>query len=157
MAGTEYRDDRPAFAGTGGRIPAAFQDLPTPCYILDERALRRNGEILGKLAQETGCQFGGQVYGGCHAGYLGGNGLARDFFQRGHIGQKAPPGIAVVQTLLLRHIAQNTAEGNARCGLAAPKHFAGIGCKRTRDNVNQCGFARTVGTQQSVKARRQGE
>ena len=57
MAGTEYRDDRPAFAGTGGRIPAAFQDLPTPCYILDERALRRNGEILGKLAQETGCRI----------------------------------------------------------------------------------------------------
>lgn len=57
MAGTEYRDDRAAFAGTGGRIPAAFQDLPTPCYILDERALRRNGEILGKLAQETGCRI----------------------------------------------------------------------------------------------------
>ena len=57
MAGTEYRDDRPAFAGTGGRIPAAFQDLPTPCYILDERALRRNGEILGKLAQETDCRI----------------------------------------------------------------------------------------------------
>ena len=57
MAGTEYRDDRPAFAGTGGRIPAAFQDLPTPCYILDEKALRRNGEILGKLAQETGCRI----------------------------------------------------------------------------------------------------
>ena len=57
MAGTEYRDDRAAFAGTGGRIPAAFQDLPTPCYILDERALRRNGEILGKLAQETECRI----------------------------------------------------------------------------------------------------
>ena len=57
MAGTECRDDRAVFAGTGGRIPAAFQDLPTPCYILDERALRRNGEILGKLAQETGCRI----------------------------------------------------------------------------------------------------
>ena len=57
MAGTAYRDDRAAFAGTGGRIPAAFQDLPTPCYILDERALRRNGEIIGKLSQETGCRI----------------------------------------------------------------------------------------------------
>lgn len=49
MAGTAYRDDRAAFAGTGGRIPAVFQDLPTPCYILDEKALRRNDDLYPVL------------------------------------------------------------------------------------------------------------
>ena len=69
MAGTECRDDRAVFAGTGGRIPAAFQDLPTPCYILDERALRRNGEILGKLAwslSTTLCLVNCDTHGVCN-------------------------------------------------------------------------------------------
>jgi carboxynorspermidine decarboxylase len=48
---------RPPFQGLGGRAPQAlFGALPTPCYILDEAALRRNGEVLGQLAQRTGCR-----------------------------------------------------------------------------------------------------
>ena len=32
------------------------RDLPTPCYLIDEAALRRNGEILKGLQQRTGCR-----------------------------------------------------------------------------------------------------
>lgn len=51
-------DTRPPFAGLGGLDPAAaFGALPTPCYILDEAALRRNGEILSGVARRTGAKI----------------------------------------------------------------------------------------------------
>jgi carboxynorspermidine decarboxylase len=51
-------DFRPPFAGLGGKLPREiFGALPTPCYILDESALRRNGEILAKVAERTGCRI----------------------------------------------------------------------------------------------------
>lgn len=34
-----------------------FGKLPTPCYILDEAMLRRNGEILAGVAKRTGCRI----------------------------------------------------------------------------------------------------
>ena len=40
------RDMRPPFAALGGTIPPELEKLPTPCYLLDEARLRRNGEIL---------------------------------------------------------------------------------------------------------------
>ena len=50
-------DARPPFAGLAGRDPRAlFSALPTPCYVLDEAALRKNGEILRDLAKRTGCR-----------------------------------------------------------------------------------------------------
>ena len=50
-------DARPPFAGLAGRDPRAlFSALPTPCYVLDEAALRKNGEILRDLAAQTGCR-----------------------------------------------------------------------------------------------------
>ena len=50
-------DARPPFAGLAGRRPeAVFAGLPTPCYVLDEAALRRNGEILRDIAARTGCR-----------------------------------------------------------------------------------------------------
>ena len=49
-------DTRPPFAAIGGRVPGEFASLPTPCYLLDEGALARNGKILGDLAQRTGCK-----------------------------------------------------------------------------------------------------
>lgn len=52
------KDARPPFAGLGGRAPEElFGSLPTPCYILDEAALRRNGEILAGVAARTGCKI----------------------------------------------------------------------------------------------------
>ena len=51
-------DERPQFAGLMGQAPEKlFGGLPTPCYILDEAMLRRNGEILAGVAQRTGCRI----------------------------------------------------------------------------------------------------
>ena len=50
------RDMRPPFAALGGTIPPELEKLPAPCYLLDEDALTRNAEILGGLAQRTGCK-----------------------------------------------------------------------------------------------------
>ena len=49
-------DARPPFAALGGVVPADFEALSTPCYLLDEGALARNAEILGDLARRTGCK-----------------------------------------------------------------------------------------------------
>ena len=49
-------DTRAPFAALGGVLPPALAALPTPCYLLDEGALARNAEVLGALAQRTGCK-----------------------------------------------------------------------------------------------------
>ena len=51
------QDTRPPFAALDGVLPAALHTLPTPCYLLDEGALRRNAELLGALARRTGCKI----------------------------------------------------------------------------------------------------
>ena len=52
------KDARPPFAGLNGRSPEElFAGLSTPCYILDEAALRRNGEILAGVSRRTGCRI----------------------------------------------------------------------------------------------------
>lgn len=49
-------DLRPPFAHL--RNPEAlFRNLPTPCYVLDEAQLRRNGEILAGVAKRTGAKI----------------------------------------------------------------------------------------------------
>ena len=51
-------DPRPPFAALAGRDPAAvFAALPTPCYVVDEAALRSNGELLAGVAARTGCKI----------------------------------------------------------------------------------------------------
>ena len=40
------RDSRPPFAGLANLSEEQLHRLPTPCYLLDEAQLRRNGEIL---------------------------------------------------------------------------------------------------------------
>ena len=49
-------DLRAPFAALGGVLPPELAALPTPCYLLDEGALARNGKILGELAARTGCK-----------------------------------------------------------------------------------------------------
>ena len=45
------------FAALGGKTPEdLFGGLATPCYILDEGQLKRNGEILAGVAARTGCR-----------------------------------------------------------------------------------------------------
>ncbi len=49
---------RPPFAALRGRTPEdCFGRLATPCYILDETALRQNGEILKGVADRTGAKL----------------------------------------------------------------------------------------------------
>ncbi|MDE7054690.1 MAG: carboxynorspermidine decarboxylase [Oscillospiraceae bacterium] len=58
MDSSRVKESRPAFAGLGGQSPEKlFGGLPTPCYILDEAMLRRNGGILAGVAERTGCRI----------------------------------------------------------------------------------------------------
>ena len=50
-------DTRPPFAGLANLSEAALAALPTPCYLLDEARLRRNGEVLLGVQQRTGCKI----------------------------------------------------------------------------------------------------
>lgn len=46
------------FAALGGRKPEEiFENIPTPAYIIDEGQLKRNGEILASVMQNTGCRI----------------------------------------------------------------------------------------------------
>ncbi len=51
------RDSRPPFAGLANLSEEQLHYLPTPCYLLDEAQLRRNGEILLGVQQRTGCRI----------------------------------------------------------------------------------------------------
>ena len=51
------RDSRPPFAGLANLSEAQLHRLPTPCYLLDEAQLRRNGEILLGVQQRTDCHI----------------------------------------------------------------------------------------------------
>ena len=51
------RDSRPPFAGLANLSEEQLHSLPTPCYLLDEAQLRRNGEILLGVQQRTGCRI----------------------------------------------------------------------------------------------------
>lgn len=51
-------DLRPPFRGLSyHQLPALLENLPTPCYLLDERRLVENGELLAGLQERTGCQI----------------------------------------------------------------------------------------------------
>ncbi|MBE5861602.1 MAG: carboxynorspermidine decarboxylase [Lachnospiraceae bacterium] len=38
-------------------VVKALQELPTPCYVLDEKVLKENGEILSEVQEHTGCRI----------------------------------------------------------------------------------------------------
>ena len=50
-------DKRAPFTATGGIIPPEFQNIKTPCYILDEKALVKNAKLLGEVSERTGCKM----------------------------------------------------------------------------------------------------
>ena len=50
------KDIRPPFAHLNDP-EALLAALPTPCYVLDEAQLRRNGEILASVARHTGAKI----------------------------------------------------------------------------------------------------
>ena len=53
----QVHDSRPPFAGLANLTEEALATLPTPCYLLDEAQLRRNGESLLGVQQRTGCKI----------------------------------------------------------------------------------------------------
>lgn len=50
-------DKRAPFTATGGIIPPEFQNIKTPCYILEEKALIKNAKLLGEVSERTGCKM----------------------------------------------------------------------------------------------------
>ena len=53
----EGLNKRAPFAITSEVIPPKYKNIKTPCYILDEKALIKNAELLGKVAERTGCKM----------------------------------------------------------------------------------------------------
>ena len=53
----EKTDIRPPFEASAGIIPPEFRKIKTPCYVLDETALIKNAELMGKIAEKTGCKM----------------------------------------------------------------------------------------------------
>ena len=51
------RDSRPPFVGLANLSEEQLHRLPTPCYLLDEAQLRRNGEVLLGVQKRTGCKI----------------------------------------------------------------------------------------------------
>lgn len=50
-------DKRPPFARLGGKDPKElFSGLSTPCYIIDERIIEQNCQILASVMKNTGCR-----------------------------------------------------------------------------------------------------
>ncbi|MBQ9143301.1 MAG: carboxynorspermidine decarboxylase [Lachnospiraceae bacterium] len=51
-------DIRSVFGALDGQLPKElFADLPTPCYIIDEKQLHENGKILAGVSERTGCKI----------------------------------------------------------------------------------------------------
>ena len=48
---------QPQFVGLNGKKYEDFSNLSTPCYVIDERRLRQNGEVLLGIQKRTGCKI----------------------------------------------------------------------------------------------------
>ena len=58
MMKTNITDNRPPFCLLNGKTPTElFSDLPTPCYVIDEAGLIKNGKILQSVIKNTGCKI----------------------------------------------------------------------------------------------------
>ena len=38
-------------------VAKALRELPTPCYVIDEKVIKENGEILSQVQEHTGCRI----------------------------------------------------------------------------------------------------
>ena len=38
-------------------VVKALQELPKPCYVIDEKVIRENGQILSEVQEHTGCRI----------------------------------------------------------------------------------------------------
>ena len=51
------KSKQPQFVGLYGKKYEDFSNLSTPCYIIDEKRLRQNGEVLLGIQKRTGCKI----------------------------------------------------------------------------------------------------
>lgn len=84
---------------------------------------------------------------------------AGQLFQRREVEQKAAAGKAVVEALLLRHVAEHAAEARAETHdiFAVPQYLAARSIKVASDDVHHRAFARTVRPEQAVQTRPERE
>ena len=47
----------PVFAALDQERMQSLRALPTPCYIIDEKKLEENGQILKEVMEHTGCKI----------------------------------------------------------------------------------------------------
>jgi len=46
------------FAALDGQKPSElFEEIPTPCYVIEEKKLQENGRILAEVSKHTGCKI----------------------------------------------------------------------------------------------------
>ena len=51
-------ENRPMFTALDGRKPTeVFGEIPTPCYVIEEKKLQENGRILAEVSERTGCKI----------------------------------------------------------------------------------------------------
>ncbi len=51
-------EERPAFRQLGGKKPEeVFGNVATPCYVIEEEQLKKNGELLAGVSRRTGCKI----------------------------------------------------------------------------------------------------
>lgn len=51
-------ETRPMFSALDGQTPAeVFGDIPTPCYVIEEKKLQENGRILAEVSKRSGCKI----------------------------------------------------------------------------------------------------
>ena len=51
-------ENRPMFTALDGRKPTeVFGEIPTPCYVIEEKKLQENGRILEAVSKRSGCKI----------------------------------------------------------------------------------------------------
>ncbi len=51
-------ETRPMFVALDGQKPSElFEEIPTPCYIIEEKKLQENGRILAEVSKRSGCKI----------------------------------------------------------------------------------------------------
>lgn len=54
----KHKDLRPPFLPLAGGVPGAlFETLPSPVYLIDQKQLEKNGEILASVSEKTGAKI----------------------------------------------------------------------------------------------------
>ena len=51
------KDNRPPFENLDATNLQTLYSIPTPCYVLDETQLKKNGKLLKQLQETTGCKI----------------------------------------------------------------------------------------------------